>query len=116
HVGRLDEVVVDGDDGVAHLSGLGLREEQVVADGRRHGSILASRRRHPPAAQLPPSTWMVVPVTNRDRSLARNTATAAASSGSARKPRGGTTAGSYSAATMPAWMSRSPAVGMASGA
>ena len=31
----------------------------------------SSLRCHPPAATLPPSTWMVVPVTNRLRSLAR---------------------------------------------
>ena len=51
-------------------------------------------RRQPPAAQVPPSTWTVVPVTNRARSLARNTTTAAASSGWPSAPTGGTTVGS----------------------
>src|SRR5439155_1800262 len=39
HVGWFDQVVVDGDDGVADLPRLGLGEEEVL-DGRRHHLIL----------------------------------------------------------------------------
>ena len=65
------------------LSGVDVevRVEGAERDAELHVLKLPSSARfHPPAARLPPSTWMVVPVTNRPRSPARYTAAAATSS------------------------------------
>ena len=49
-----------------------VRVEGAERDAELHVVKLPSSVRfHPPAARLPPSTWMVVPVTNLPRSLAR---------------------------------------------
>ena len=44
HVGRLDQVVVDADDGVPDLPGLRLGEEQVLVNRARHASILIDKQ------------------------------------------------------------------------
>ncbi len=73
---------------------LGLCAEAAQRPGGSSGVAPVGARRQPPAAQLPPSTWTVTPVTKRARSLARKATTAAASSGSPIAPSGGSTVGS----------------------
>ena len=48
--------------------------------------VPSGRRNQPPAARLPPSAWMVVPVTNAERSDARNRAQPATSAAVPNRP------------------------------
>src|SRR5207244_6574562 len=54
--------------------------EAAEGDPEPHVDHPSAVRCQPPAAVVPPSTWRVVPVTKRERSLARYTAAAATSS------------------------------------